>query len=166
MSDDETPWLNSDERQLWLSLHAFTTVFPSALEAQLQNDADMSLFEYYALAMLSEAPDRELQMSALAGLTNGSLSRLSHVVKRLERHGWITRRTADHDRRATLATLTDAGMAAIKDAAPAHVKEVRRLLFAPLSDEQQRQLASIMDTLLNAGELRYQFPVPPSGPAS
>lgn len=150
---------------MWLAVHAFTTVLPNALEAQLQRDSGMSLFEYYALAMLSEAPDRELQMSTLASLTNGSLSRLSHVVKRLERHGWITRRTAEHDRRATVASLTDAGMDAISNTARAHVSEVRRLLFTPLSKEQQDQLASIMETLLSNEDLSCQFPVPPSDSA-
>jgi hypothetical protein len=37
------------------------------------------------LTMLSEQPSRTMRMSDLAALTNGSLYRLSHVARRLER---------------------------------------------------------------------------------
>lgn len=59
---------------------------PALLDAQLQRDADLTHFEYGVMSSLSTAPDRTLRMSALADFTSASLSRLSHVVSRLERH--------------------------------------------------------------------------------
>ncbi|MFC7760361.1 MarR family winged helix-turn-helix transcriptional regulator [Catellatospora bangladeshensis] len=87
----DTRWLSAEERQTWLALAALMIRLPSALDAQLQRDAGLSHFEYQVLAALSEAPERTLRMSRLAMLAEGSLSRLSQVVARLEQRGWVRR---------------------------------------------------------------------------
>src|SRR5689334_14211817 len=97
---------------------------PAALDAQLQRDAGLTHFEYTVMAALSEAEDRSLRMSYLAGLANGSLSRLSHVVKRLERSGWVQRAPDPDDGRYTVATLTEAGWDKVVASAPGHVEAV------------------------------------------
>ena len=76
---------------------------------------------YLILAMLSDVPGRTLRMSDLAAVTQSSQSRLSHAVSRLERNGWVRRTPCPDDRRSTLAQLTDAGFAALAEAAPGHV---------------------------------------------
>ena len=68
------------------------------------------------LFRLSEAPERTLRMSDLAILANGSLSRLSHVVTRLERRGWVRREACPGDGRYTNAVLT--GMAGPRSPRP------------------------------------------------
>ncbi len=85
------------------------------------------------LAALSDSESRTLRMSYLAGLANGSLSRLSHVIKRMEKRGWVTRRPDPDDGRFTVATMTDAGWKVIESAAPGHVEIVRRLVLDPLT---------------------------------
>ena len=85
-------WLNAGELDSWLPVGGLLLKLPAALDAQMQRDSGLSHFEYLVLASLSEAPERTRRMSALAALANGSLSRLSHVVKRLEARGWIERR--------------------------------------------------------------------------
>src|SRR5438876_12263439 len=109
----ETPseprWLDAEERQTWLALVAMLIKLQSALDAQLQRDAGISHFEYQVLAGLSEAPDRTLRMSDLAGFAEASLSRLSQVVSRLEQRGWVRRTQDPTDGRYTLAILTDDG---------------------------------------------------------
>lgn len=82
--------------------------------------------------MLSEIPGRTLRMSRLAQLTSASLSRLSNVAKRLEARGLLRREPDPDDRRATRAVLTDAGMAAVEQAAPGHVTTVRDLIVDAL----------------------------------
>ena len=81
-----------------------------ALECQLERDSDLSFIEYHALARLSEEPDGTLRMSELAALTNASLSRLSHLVKRLEERGLVRREPDPADGRFTNAILTDQGV--------------------------------------------------------
>jgi DNA-binding MarR family transcriptional regulator len=141
-------WLNGSERESWLAFGALMMRLPGALDAQLQRDAGISHFEYLVMAMLSEAPGRTLRMSQLAALANGSLSRLSHVVSRLERRGWVRRAACPHDGRATNAVLTDDGWAKVVEAAPGHVGRVRSLVVDSLSTTQLQQLRQIADVVL------------------
>lgn len=146
----EPRWLDTEERRSWLALASVLIRLPAALDAQLQRDAGISHFEYQVLAGLSEAPDRTLRMSDLAMITEGSLPRLSQVVGRLERRGWV-RRTADpSDGRYTLASLTGSGWDKIVETAPGHVEEVRRLVFDPLTKAQIRQLREIGRRVMHA----------------
>jgi DNA-binding MarR family transcriptional regulator len=82
-------------------------------------------------------------MSELARFVDGSLSRLSQVVSRLEQRGWVRRTPDPADGRYTLAILTDGGWNKVVATAPGHVEEVRRLVFDPLTKAQHRQLREI-----------------------
>lgn len=132
----------------WLRLVAVVELLPGVLEGQLRRDADLAHFEYYVLAMLSEAPDRTLRMTSLAQTTNATLARLSHVVSRLERRGLVERFPCPQDRRATNARLTAAGWAKVAASAPGHVATVREHVFDALTDEQVAQLSGIADAIL------------------
>lgn len=144
----ETRWLTEEERRSWLRLIAVTELLPAALDAELRRDAGLTHFEYFVLAMLSEARDRTLRMTALGQRTNASLPRLSHVVRRLENRGLVERFPCPEDGRATNARLTAAGREAVVAAAPGHVDEVRRLVLDPLTPAQLAQLRRIGDALL------------------
>lgn len=144
----ETRWLSADEREAWLSLLGVTLLLPGMLDSQLQRDAELTTFDYLVLAMLSEAPHRTLQLKTLARLSNGSLSRLSHTVTRLQNRGWVRRETSPHDGRATVAVLTDAGYAKVVETAPGHVELVRRVVFDSLRPADIGQLATSMSAIL------------------
>jgi DNA-binding MarR family transcriptional regulator len=120
------------------------------LDAQLRRDARLSHFEYQVLAMLSEAPERTLRMTALASLTNATLPRLSHVVKRLEDRGLIERFPCPEDARATNARLTAEGWKKIRATAPGHVATVRHNVIDVLTPEQITQLADITAAILKS----------------
>jgi DNA-binding MarR family transcriptional regulator len=108
-----TRWLTPDEREAWLSVVRVAGRLPAVLDAQLERDANLNFFEYTVLAILSEQPTRTLRMSELAARTSASLSRLSNVVKRLERQGYLRRQADPTDGRCTQAILTDAGMSKV-----------------------------------------------------
>ena len=144
----EPQWLDGDERSTWLALAAVMIKLPAALDAQLQRDSGLSFFEYMVLAMLSERPQRTMRMSELAGLTNASLSRLSHVASRLEKQKYLRREPCAEDRRATNAVLTETGMAKVVASAPGHVAAVRELVFDALTMAQRAQLRSIGTRIL------------------
>jgi DNA-binding MarR family transcriptional regulator len=146
----EPRWLDADERQAFLALGSVLIRLPAALDAQLQRDAGISHFEFAVMAGLSEAPGRTLRMSVLAMLTEGSLPRISQVVGRLEKRGWVRRTPDPADGRYTLAILTDEGWAKAAAAAPGHVAEVRRLIFDPLTKAQTRQLREIGRRIIRA----------------
>jgi DNA-binding MarR family transcriptional regulator len=136
-------WLSADERAAWLALLSTTTLLPGAVEAPLQQLAKLSLFDYNVLAMLSEAFDGTLPMSELAARTSASLSRLSHVVKKLEARGLVVRDAHPGDARVTAASITDAGLALVAEIAPRHVDTVRTLVFDQLDQQDVADLARI-----------------------
>lgn len=147
--EDGPRWLTDDERDAWIPLIGVLIKLPAALDAQLQRDAGLSHFEYMVLSRLSEAPERTLRMSDLAILANGSLSRLSHVVTRLERRGWVRREACPGDGRYTNAVLTGEGWAKVTATAPGHVAAVRQLVVDGLSPEQIGQLRDITQRIMS-----------------
>jgi DNA-binding MarR family transcriptional regulator len=140
---EDPRWLSPEERAAWLATSALMMRLPGALDSRLLRESGLSFYEYMVLAMLSEHPDRSLRMSQLAGLTSGSLSRLSHVARRLEEQGLLTRTRLPGPGRPTLATLTDAGWARVVGAAPGHVRDVRELLVDALSAEDLAALERV-----------------------
>ena len=140
--------LSRDERAAWVRLASLLELLPGVLDAQLRRDAGLMHFEYFVLAMLSEASGHTLRMSALAAQTNATPPRLSHVVKRLEARGLVERLPCPEDARATNARLTDAGWRTVREAAPAHVANVREHVIDALSGQQVHQLAAIAESIL------------------
>jgi DNA-binding MarR family transcriptional regulator len=143
-----TQWLTAEERAAWVRLVAVVELLPGVLDAQLRRDSGLRHYEYFVLAMLSEAPARTLRMTSLAQRTNATLTRLSHSVRRLEEKGLVERFPCPEDGRATNARLTPNGWEAVVTAAPGHVENVRRHVIDALSPEQLGQLHSIADALL------------------
>jgi DNA-binding MarR family transcriptional regulator len=150
MENVEPRWLDADEQQAWVALVSLLIRLAGALDTQLQRDAGISHFEYQVLAGLSMSPGRTLRMSVLAAFAEGSLPRLSQVVGRLERRGWVRRTPDPDDGRYTLATLTDQGWAKVVQAAPGHVETVRSLVFDQLTKTQVRQLREIGRRIMRA----------------
>ncbi len=156
--EEAARWLDADERRTWLALVSVLVRLPSALDAQLQRDAGISNFEYQVMAGLSEAPDRTMRISDLAALAEGSLPRMSQVIARLEKRGWVRRAPDPGDGRYTLAIMTDAGWAKVVETAPGHVEAVRRLIFDPLTKAQPRQLHDICRRIMGAIDPDDQCP--------
>ena len=148
----DVEWLDDDEREAWLSLVALMFKMPSAVERQLVEDENLSLAEYLVLAMLSEAPGRSHRMSDLAAASFTGQSRLSRIVSRLERHGYVRRSANAQDRRVVVAQLTDAGSRKVREGAPAHVAHVREVIFDRLSPQQVGQIAEIGRALTDGVE--------------
>ena len=144
----EPRWLNAEERRAWLALMSINTLLPAALDTKLHAAGKLSLFDYHVLAMLSESQGRFLPMSELAARTSASLSRLSHVVTKLQKRGWVERETHPEDARVTVAHLTDAGMDTIAGLAPAHVESVRELVMDAMTEADIADLARIGEKIV------------------
>jgi DNA-binding MarR family transcriptional regulator len=165
---DEPRWLDRHELGAWMALMQVLVALPPKLDAQLRTDSRLRLYEYQVLAALSDQPTRSIGMKALSVLTSGSMSRLSHVVSRLEDRGWVARRPHPTDGRLTEAHLTDEGHRTIVEAAPAHVASARALVIDRLEPQQISQLRDICLTIA-AGlddtmtELLSRVEMPPDG---
>jgi DNA-binding MarR family transcriptional regulator len=143
-------WLSDEEQKAWRPFVGLLFRFPALLDAQLQKDAGISHFEYLVLSSLSEAPARTLRMSQLAAMASGSMSRLSHVVSRLEAKGWVRREPSPGDGRFINAVLTDPGWQKVVETAPGHVAAVRELLIDALAPEELRSLGQTSAQILKA----------------
>jgi DNA-binding MarR family transcriptional regulator len=141
-------WLHAEEELAWRALATFVNKLRWALECQLERDAGLSFTEYHALARLSEEADRTLRMSQLAAVTNASLSRLSHLVKRLESWGFVRRQTDPANGRFTNAILTDEGYAKLVACAPAHVAAVRALVIEEFSTAELARLQAMSERIV------------------
>ncbi len=136
----------------WLAFVSLIIRLPATLDAQLRRDADITHFDYQVLAMLSATHDGNMRMRALGTLTDASLSRLSHCVSRLEQRGWVRRSIDPTDGRATIATLTDAGVDKLVATAPGHVAAVRRHVIDPLTRRQIGELGDIARRIIDTLE--------------
>ncbi|WFF00093.1 MarR family winged helix-turn-helix transcriptional regulator [Micromonospora sp. WMMD964] len=158
----ESRWLSDDERAAWLANSAIMISLPAALDARMQRESQLTFFEYMVLSVLSEEPERTMQMSRLAARTAASLSRLSHVVERLERRGLLARARVPGPGRRTNAVLTDVGYQAVVAAAPGHVAAVREYLIDQLEPHELATLTRIG----TAVEAAINRPAAPPGTAA
>lgn len=147
---NEPRWLSEDEQAVWMALGSVVFRLPGVLDTQLQRDAGIGHFEYVVMSVLSESPERTLRMSELAVMAEAMLPRLSQVVARLEKRGWLRRAPDPADGRYTLATLTDSGWDKVVATAPGHVEAVRSLVFDPLTKAQLKQLRQVCRRIMGA----------------
>jgi DNA-binding MarR family transcriptional regulator len=155
---NEPRWLSPDERDAWMALAWVMFKLPGAFDAQLQRDSGLSFFEYQVLSALSMSPGRRTRMSDLAQFVNGSLSRLSNVVKRLEERGWVSRGPCTENGRFIEAMLTDAGWTVVEQAAPGHVEAVRQYVFDALHPEQVAELRDIGRQVVGQVDPHHTWP--------
>jgi DNA-binding MarR family transcriptional regulator len=143
-----TRWLTEEELASWLPLAGVMLRLGPTLDSQLQRDSDLTHFDYLCLAMLSEESDWTTTMSALAARVNSSLSRLSHVITKLEKRGWVERSPSETSGRVKMVTMTDKGYAVLVEAAPSHVEFVHSLIYEGLTDEDIANLRRLMTHIL------------------
>jgi len=154
-------WLEPEQLDAWKKLVAVVELLPGVLDGQLQRDAGLTHFEYFTLAMLSEAPGQTLRMTALASATNSTLPRLSHVASRLEARGYLERTPCPEDRRATNAVLTAEGYNKVVATAPGHVETVRANVIDALDENDVADLDRVMQRVLGKLDPENKFGLRP-----
>jgi len=118
------------------------------LNRQLQADCGLSLPEYEVLVRLTEAPDGRLRQFQLGLALDWEQSRLSHLLTRMSRRGFVVRQDCAADRRGAEVVLTATGRTAIESAAPGHVAAVRRLVFDQMDSEQAAVFGQVFEAIL------------------
>lgn len=152
MTSDALPqpdrgWLDDEEMRAWRGLVEVHAELTAALEADLEQGFGLDGGDYGVLVNLSEAPEQRLRMCDLAARLHLSPSGLTRRLDGLVEAGYVAREPGEHDRRVTLAVLTDAGRTILEAAAPVHVSGVRRHFVDRLSRTQLRQLGAAFDAL-------------------
>ncbi|GAA2268353.1 MarR family transcriptional regulator [Streptomyces ruber] len=116
--------LTPDELLLWQSLGRLVHSLPRALEEDMTR-AGVTMTEFAALLLLSEAPDHRMRMSALAGASGLTPSRITRVIDGLSKHSLVRKERHGQDGRGAEAVLTEAGLRALRSAQPAHLASAR-----------------------------------------
>lgn len=135
---------------VWAPLATLLERLPAALDEQLQRACGLTHFEFGVLYALARAPEQRLRLSVLADYSNATLSRLSRAVTRLESRGWVRRETDPGDGRYTLAILSAAGAAKVREALPGHLELVERVVFGALTKAQARTLGAASERINEA----------------
>lgn len=99
-----------------------------ALETDLSTHG-LTLGDYQVLVYLSEADGQTMRMCDLAARLQLSPSGLTRRLDGLVRGGDVARSPSVADRRVMLARLTETGRRHLEEAAPTHVRSVRRHVF-------------------------------------
>ena len=152
MTARTAPWLTAGEQRTWRTYLQAGALLRARLNRQLQADSGLSLPEYDVLVQLTEAPSGKIRPVQLGQDLNWEQSRLSHLLTRMTRRGFVAREDCPQDARGALVVLTPAGRAAIESAAPGHVAAVRRLFFDPLDDEQAAAFGQVLEAILARGD--------------
>ena len=140
---DDVPALDADQLDAYFALMEAVSLLQHQVEQQLRAEGGISYVQFQLLARLADAAG-PLTMTQLADGVVYSRSGLTYQAGLLEKAGLITRGPSSDDDRATLVTITAAGLALVGRVLPGHVEVTRRLLFDPLSDADVARLGDIM----------------------
>jgi DNA-binding MarR family transcriptional regulator len=142
--------LSEEEEAVARALGRLLVVLPRMLDADLERDQRMSLSEYSALRHLSETDHRRMRMSELATACDMSFSGMTRLAGKLESLGFLERVRCERDGRGLEAVLTDAGLARLQQAWPAHLASVRRHIFDHLSEIDMCKLAAALNAMADS----------------
>ncbi|MET7440871.1 MarR family winged helix-turn-helix transcriptional regulator [Streptomyces sp. NPDC004082] len=139
--------LTPEEEAVVRSLSRVIYTLPRAIDADMIREQRLSLIEYLAMMNLSEAPNRQLRMSDLAGAIDMSLSGITRLASRLEAQGLIKRVRSEEDARGYNAILTDEGFARLEEAWPSNLASVRRHFLDHLTGLDLKKLAAALSNI-------------------
>lgn len=136
----EPRWLDDDEQRAWRAFLEMRKRLFTRLVQDHQQQFGLSSADYEILVNLSEAPTGRMRSFELCESTQWEKSRLSHHLKRMEHRGLVRREATDNARSPDFM-LTEAGLTAIANAAPAHAANVRAWFVDALGPERLAQFA-------------------------
>lgn len=137
--------LTPEELTAWRAFIEGSVRVHTRIDEDLKASAGMTLFDYHILVLLSEAPGHRLRMRELADRIAFAPSRLTYQAARMEQKGLITREACEDDARGTYATITPAGLHALRRATPAHVRSIRGGFLDTLDERDIADLHRIFE---------------------
>ncbi|HTF09368.1 MAG TPA: MarR family transcriptional regulator [Asanoa sp.] len=139
--------LSPAEMAAWRAVVEGSQRLLTQLEDDLRETSELGFADYHVLVLLSEAPRQRLRMGELANKLIFSPSRLTYHVGTMEKRGLVARQPCPEDRRGSEAVLTDAGLRALREAAPHHLRSVRRHFVDAVDDAELDALNKIFTRL-------------------
>jgi DNA-binding MarR family transcriptional regulator len=142
----------SDRVAAWRAVLLVQDRVVRAIERDLAGAGLIPLTWYDVLLELGAVPDGSLRMQDLGARVVLSRTRVSRLVTELEGEGLVERRPDPADGRATLATITRAGRAALRRAAPVYLAGIDEHFNRHLTMAQRRTIARVLQRVLDAHE--------------
>jgi len=139
--------LDEDEQSAWRSYRLMTRQLEAHLARALARDGGLSMPDFEVLSALADDPERRLCLRDLGEALVWSPSRLSHHLGRMRARG-LVRRVACREGRGTDVEATEAGVAAVTAAAPAHAAALRAAFVDVISRKDLGTLGRIGETVL------------------
>ncbi len=133
----------------WTRLIRAQQTVLAAVEAELKAAGFPPLAWYDVLLELARA-DAGLRPFALEQALLLAQYNLSRLLDRLEKAGYIERRTCAEDGRGQIVAITPSGRALIKRMWPTYRAAIARHLGAKLSEDEAARLASLLGKLTGA----------------
>ena len=158
----EPDWLNAREDRAWRAFMHARDQLNAHLNQQLLQDAGLSGADYEILAVLSGLPGGRMPSQEMGTLLRWEKSRLSHQLRRMQERGLVAREPNPADGRSAMIVLLPAGRRAIEDAAPEHLRNVRRHMIDLFTPAELDTLAGLNERILGhlAGEPRPEEAAP------
>ena len=158
----EPHWLDAREERAWRAFMHARDQLNACLNQHLLQDSGLSGADYEILAVLSGLPEGRMPSQELGALVRWEKSRLSHQVRRMQERGLIAREPNPADGRSAMIVLLPAGRHAIQDAAPEHLRNVRRHMIDLFTPAELDTLAGLNERILRhlAGEPRPEEAAP------
>jgi DNA-binding MarR family transcriptional regulator len=133
--------------RLLLEAHAAVV---DRLGRELEAECGLPLTWYDVLVQLASAPEGRLRMRDLARAVLLSRSGLTRLVDRMEASGMVCREAHPSDGRGAFAVLTPAGRAALRRAAPVHLRGIDAHFARHLSDADAAALRDALSRVVDA----------------
>lgn len=130
------PGLDIAEQKSWQNFLDAALRLYATLNRQLTDAHQLSLVDVRVLDMLDSAPSGSLRMGDLAEALPSLPSRLTRQIRRLEMQGFVRREASRDDRRGVMATITEDGRAAVRQAMVTYAQGVQTYFLGQLSRAQ------------------------------
>jgi DNA-binding MarR family transcriptional regulator len=142
----------------WRALLLAQNAVLKAIEADLAAAGQIPLTWYDVLLELNATPQRRLRIQQLASRVVLSRTRVSRLVDELVTAGLVERLRDPADGRASFASITGHGRAALRKAAPVYLAGIKRYFTRHLSQREQETLTAGLGKVIGA----LQPPLTPS----
>jgi DNA-binding MarR family transcriptional regulator len=139
--------LDPAQQTCWRAFIESSWALHTRLEDELRAATGLSMSDYHVLVALSEAPGHRIRMGELAGRLVFSPSRVTYQISTMVKRGLVARQACPDDGRGQEAVLTAAGLAALREAAPAHLETVRACFIDDLDDAEIASLTRVFERL-------------------
>lgn len=113
-----------------------TAVFSGATK-----DLDLTAVQFSALLSVKDNPD--IDATRVSEMISFDRTTIGHVLERLERKGWITRKGGVEDKRTKLIRLTPAGKAVVKKVSE-RVNNIGEEILRPFSANERTLLVKLL----------------------